>query len=178
MNNLKFLATTLIIVIFSLTGYSQTKELGLRLNNLTDFSFIYKKEKSELKYIRHRFGIVNLGISDVADNKNYNIGLGYAIGIEKRKSINEKLMFIHGFEPQLAANISKNMIVLNPAIGYVLGFQYTINDDFYVSVETIPSLNGNIVIRDNSSNLYSLNAGFNSNFVALTIAYKFNSEAN
>lgn len=181
MNNLKSFVTTLIIVAFSCTGYSQTKELGLRLGNLTDFTFIYKKEKSDNKFFRHRLGSFNLNVLRLSDDDRVLFGMGYAFGIEKRKNINEKLKFVHGIEPQLAVGINSlqgiTIISISPAIGYVLGFQYDINDDFYVSLETIPSIGMNANLVDEGDNLYNFSAGFNSNAVALTIAYRFNSTA-
>lgn len=180
MFRLKILATALIIAICSLNGYAQTKELGLRLGNLTDFTFIYKKEMEANKFVRHRFGFFNSQLVKVGDQESVSFGVGYAIGIEKRKSINDKLLFIHGFEPSLSTNLNHvgdiNVINFRPAIGYVLGFQYNINDAFYVNIETIPSISGNFTFIEENDNTYNINAGFSSNAVALTIAYRFDAK--
>ncbi|MEM9687521.1 MAG: hypothetical protein AAF934_11455, partial [Bacteroidota bacterium] len=61
-----------------------------------------------------------------------------------------------------------------PELGYVLGFQYNFSESFYLNLETIPSLRGILYVdNDGVRDPLVLNVGFNSNAIALTLAYRF-----
>jgi len=182
MNNFKKVTIALLLFIVCSPGaYTQTHEIGLRLSSLNDFDFIYKKKKGEMKYIRHRIGLASVAVGGQSGENNVNVSLAYAIGIENRREINENLMFIHGIEPRLTVNMVNNSSLtrwnIGPGIGYVLGFQYNFEDAFYINLETIPSVVGNFNLRNGSDDMYSVVAGFNSNAIALTLAYRFNSKS-
>ncbi len=182
MKNLtKVIALGWLFLLLAQSSYAQTKEIGARFSGLERFSLIYKKEKKENKYMRARFIIASASLIGVSDNMDLGIQAGFAVGSEKRKAINEKLNFIHGVEPSLLINYSggsntSKAINVSPGIGYVLGFQYSFNEDFYVSLETIPGINGTFSFVENSNNLYGLNLGFNSSVASVTLAYRFNSQ--
>lgn len=168
---------SVLFFTFHLSGFSQTQEIGLRLSSFENFDFIYKKEKAENKLTRYRLGFANIGFTSRNDNESINFQFGFAIGVEKRRAINERLHFIHGIEPafsfSLANNRSNTIWNLQPSLGYVLGFQYDFNEAFYVNVETIPSLDAGISIRDNTENVFAASAGFNSHAISATLAYRF-----
>ena len=176
---------TLAFLMFSVLnqaqGQSRTHELGLRLSGLENFDFIYKRSKDEQRFTRYR---VLLGRGQFASHSNgdaVNIALGLAIGREHRKAIGRNLSFVHGWEPgfNIAASSGSDRtnIFIAPFLGYVLGFHLDISESFYINIETIPSLSGNFRINDGEiSDNYSVDFGFNSNAVALTLAYRFHRE--
>ena len=183
MNKIKQTLTLLTIIILtlmsrSLFGQAENRELGIRLAGFQDFDFIYKKGREENKLTRYRLGFANLDFQNAINNQNFNLSLGFAIGAEERRSIAENLQFIHGLEPTLSLALSTTDDIFNlrirPGIGYVLGFQYNVSDKFYVNIETIPSLSTSFIIDNNGFNdMYSINAGFNSNAIALSLVYQF-----
>lgn len=181
MLNKNYLLSSLLFAAFffafKMGGHAQTKEVGLRLASFENFDFIYKKEKATNKLMRYRLGIANVGFLSQNDNESVSAQFGFAIGVENRNPINEEFYFIHGIEPYfsiaLASSSNNTTWNLLPGVGYVLGFQYNLNEKFYINLETIPSLNVGISLRDNSPDTYAVNAGFNSNAISVTVAYRF-----
>ena len=171
---------TLLILTFLLCSYSSTsaqvRELGIRASGLENFGFIYKKEQKPNSYQRFRIGRINLAWRDLGEESSLATALGFAIGFEKRKAINDELYLIHGFEPSMILALStnsRNLIYdIQPGLGYVLGFQYSFSEKFYINIESIPSIN--LIIRGTkgSSPVYTGNLGFNSNAVSITAAYR------
>lgn len=154
-------------------------EIGLRLPNLQNFGFVYKKQKAPNRYTRHRLAVANFIVENFSsENSRFGIGIGYAIGKEWRKPLGEKIQFIHGPEP--AFNISfdsqggTSRTVLEPTFGYVLGFQLDISDAFYINLETVPSVRLRSVINEGfRTNSHSIIGGFASDALAVTLAYRF-----
>ncbi len=168
------------------TGF---RELGIRFTGLKDFDFIYKKQLAENKYRRVRLVVIDLAGSS---NSNFSIGLGAGWGTEKRKDIGEKIQFIRG--PEFGLSVlgtvnsgtstislenfagsditftnSGNLAVITGSFGYLLGFQYNVNEQFYVNVETIPSLQ----IIGVTSGTVLARAGFNTSAISLSLVYRF-----
>jgi len=181
-HKISILFVLFILVLMDQTTYAQDSprhEIGIRLTGLEDFDFVYKKEKQLNRFFRHRLGLVNLQASGNSNATTWSSGLGYAFGIENRKSINEKLLFIHGFEPRMAVDYSSfegqaQNWAFQIGIGYVLGFHYEFAEAFYVSIEAIPAVT--FTRSKSSQNGFAENnfqAGFSSNAVALTLAYRF-----
>ena len=183
MNNFKKLCLLFAFcfcTIFQTFSQTNQREIGLRFSSLDSFSFIYKKEKSENKFTRFRIGFMGLNYSKSSENNEaFNMQMGIALGLEKRKNINSKLEFIHGWEPYLLVNGnfpegSNYRLQFNPRIGYVLGFQYNFSKHFYVNIETIPSLGARFQLDETGlDNRFALNAGFNTGAVALSVLYRF-----
>ena len=177
----KYVLMAIFIMSFTSNVFSQEKyhELGLRFSDFQDFDFIYKAQKNPNELIRYRLAFTNGGYQKINENTHqFNFNVGFAIGVEKRKSINEKLSFIHGWEPFITVGLNTIDKFTNasfqPGVGYVLGFQYALFESFYVNVETIPSISTNFQVNSNEfSDNFNLNAGFNSNAIALTVAYRF-----
>jgi hypothetical protein len=77
----------------------------------------------------------------------FNFNVGVAVGREKRKSLDDKLVFYHG--PEFAANLSiftaedddVTPILVSPSFGWVFGLQHSFNDRWAMNIETIPSIN-------------------------------------
>jgi hypothetical protein len=161
----------------SLQAQERNHELGIRLSGLQDFDFIYKKSDNGTKFKRYRLAVANVG-AFMAEINDLRFDMAYAQGVEKRRNIGKKVQFIHGWEPgfYVSLNAIGDDFGGNAGIflGYVLGFQYNVSDNFYLNVETIPSLTVGGVFKDSDDDSGLLvNAGFNSNAVALTLAYTF-----
>lgn len=178
---LRSFSVVIVVVVFGTNGHTQdvpNRELGIRLTGLEDFDFVYKKENRIDQYYRHRLGLFNIGFNDLGDERLWDFGLGYAFGIENRKAINKKLKFIHGFEPRVRFSYATNTFRskgwnFQLGLGYILGFQYDFADSFYVNIETIPALTYSRSSPNGNKTINSFNAGFSSNVVALTLAYRF-----
>ena len=172
-----FLVLVFLYVLPSLQAQDRKHELGIRLSGLQSFDFIYKKSDNATKFKRYRLAVADMG-AFLAESNEISMFLSYAQGLEKRKNIGKNVQFIHGWEPGFSVGFRSigDDLTGNASIfmGYVLGFQYTFSENFYVNVETIPSLTVGGVFTDNDddSGLF-VNAGFNSSAVALTLAYTF-----
>ena len=161
-----------------------SREFGLRMNGLADFDFIYKKKIGQDKFRRYRIGFTNFHFSSTGSNRSYDLAFGIAAGNEKRRGIAEKLSFINGFEiianatftRQEASSEHINQFAFSPGAGLVLGFQYDISEKFYINIETIPTVNANLTFRENpSKDSYGISGDFNSNAIALSLVYMFQS---
>lgn len=158
----------LVITTFSQSVHAQnnTRETGLRLGpNGSDF--IFKKEKGENRFSRKRLGLNNLGIFG---SDNFVASLNFAIGLEKRKSIDEKLWLIKGWEPGIGFASVSDRSSIRPGLGYILGFQYDVSDIFYVNMEVRPSIS--VDLGDGASESLIIDAGLNSS-AAISVVYRF-----
>ncbi|HKK79382.1 MAG TPA: hypothetical protein VJ933_07115 [Phaeodactylibacter sp.] len=175
--------TLVLLLSLSLQAHSQTsdstswREMGLRLSGVDNLDFIYKKQLGENRYKRIRLLFSDLQFRRLNDTNLFNASLGGALGWEKRRTIAEKVQFLHGWEPflNLSFNSTNDRFGLNTilGVGYVLGFQLTVSEQFYVALETIPSLSINLNAGEAASDAVAVGAGFNSNAVALTLVYRF-----
>lgn len=166
-------------IIFSpkAEGQMSLREVGIRTSDFKSVTAIYKKEKAPNVFIRYRFAFANFQYAASKERDNvFNTAIGFAVGKERRKELTDRLDFFHGWEPsaRLYLSASKNDISLSvrPTLGYVLGVQFEIADHFLLAMETIPSIVGNISTY-NTDRMLTLNAGFNSNAVSMTLAYQF-----
>ena len=162
----------LLLPILLLTGSlhgQKMQEFGLTLSSFDSFGVIYKKQlKKETRYLRVSGANVNylsFG-SDVL-----NIQIGASVGWENRKALNKKFKFIHGFEIGTAigfGNLSNDLILqVAPSVGYILGGQYQLNDDFYVNLEIVPRVQATFFTLD--APIIQING--NSNLATLSIVY-------
>lgn len=172
-----FLVLVFLHVLPSLQAQERQHELGLRLSGLQDFDFIYKKSDNGIKFKRYRLAVGDVYLV-LRESNQMNFNLAYAQGIEKRKNIGKNVQFIHGWEPGLYVSLNSQGDNFNGTagvfIGYVLGFQINIGEHFYVNLEAIPSLRVADLFSDNDDDTgLVVNAGFDSNAVALTLSYTF-----
>ena len=173
---------------------SKKREIGLRFtsinfNGTNNFNVVYKKQKrtNENKYMRYRAMFIDISFKDHENPQAISSiqGIfGLAIGVEKRKVINEKFKFVHGWEfacfmnnsHQFSPNNPDNYsLLINPSIGYVIGCQYDIKNNFCLNLELIPSLYNTTTISD-KHDVFLTSSSFNFNFTsnaALSIMYKF-----
>ena len=151
------------------------------MTSFNDFSAIYKKEKSPGKFMRYRFLVARANYNAVEKRSDaFNSSFGFAIGKERRKVLTEKLSFLHGLEPSILFELSVTRnsynTVVQPILGYVLGIQYQLASNFFLALETIPSLRGSFSIdKENGINKsFAINANLSSNTVAMSLVYRFN----
>ena len=157
------------------------REIGIRFSDFTNFGILYKKKKEENKFRRIRLGLANVAFDSNQGRQNFSLSSSVAIGIEKRKAISERFHFITGTEFLGSLNVSLNQnsanVLVIPGVGFVLGFQYAISDRFYVSLETIPSVNVRFGFdEDGFQEDLKVTAGFSSRAAALNLVYQFRSK--
>ncbi len=189
-----FLTTCFSTLSAQDTAAVRMHEVGLQISNfnLEDFGLVYKVQRltNENRYMRYRLVFSNVGFvsQQDGDDTDFNLGLGGAIGFERRHALGERVQFLQGPEFSVGfshSNFNQQFIEftttsVNAGIGYILGLQYNINEKFYINLETIPALsfsyntsrqeNGN---QKSTNNTTSLNANFNSESIALTLAFRF-----
>jgi len=130
----------LLMLSFVLNANAQSKsrEVGIKTYNLTNYSILLKKEKKPNRYRRYSASF-NM---NVKSNLLLTNSVGFSLGFEKRKSLTNNFEFIHGINPGIHINssFSNALSSITPSIrmGYILGFQYAINKQFTIGVETIP----------------------------------------
>lgn len=178
-----FYTTLILLLSLSLQAYGQTTdstnwlEMGLRLRGVDNLDFIYKKQVGENRYKRIRLLFSDLEFRRLNDTNLFSASLGGALGWEKRRTVAEKVQFLHGWEPflNLSFNATDEQFGLSTTlgVGYVLGFQLMVSEQLYAALETIPSLNVNFNAGEAAPDSVALGAGFNSNAVALTLVYRF-----
>lgn len=156
------------------------EEIGVRLISLQDFDLIYKKELKNGNYRRIRLASINFGLSSTDNTQTvlFSAGVAVAIGCEKRVAVADKLVFHHGWEPGIALGFTTvedfNQLMVNPFIGYVLGFQLSVSESFTLGLEVTPSAQVSYSVRNSRfSNSFRANVGFNSGAVGLTATYRF-----
>ncbi len=185
-----YLLPLLLIAAFG-TVHAQTpmnREIGLRssVDNPLSAGFIYKKQLAENHYRRYRLGFANATINVQSPYPSNRFSLGTAIGTEFRKSLDDRLQFIHGPEISLSLSIAsarefnsttpENYTLFSPQLGfgYVLGVQYNFSSKWYVSLEAIPSISVSTTYGfPMATPVYAIYADFNSHNVGLTGAYRF-----
>jgi len=179
-------STLLFILIIGLAlghkaqAQSGYREVGTRFNSFDNFGVIYKKERAENSLTRYNLAVLNLGLTEGSRFDGYSFGAQFGMGWEKRKQIEEKLKFIHGFSPAISFNSSKltnfdnenSSTTISLELGYILGLQYDISENLYVNVEVVPGLR-----VSNSSqfdgDFWTFNLGGGTQNAAITLAYRF-----
>ncbi len=202
--SLLFFSFFLLLATTTSAQEQQVHEIGLRMGGLNSFGFIYKKQTDENRYRRYRIGSfsaqydrsntsLNTPEEDELADREVDLSFGFGMGFEKRRRITDKLVFIHGWAPQISTRFLEINREVNDenrpelsrfdasfSIGYILGFQMPLSDHFQVSIETIPSL-GFTYIRskrknESTINYYNTDLGFNANFVSLSVMYRFSTD--
>lgn len=162
-------------------GYSQDgggnqRELGARFSSLNDFDFIYKKQRSENKYLRLGLARITNSSAFVDGSTLTTTNLGVSIGLEKRIPIAKKLKFFRGPVASLSGSAQflsgRDIYNVNIGLNYVLGIMYEINDIFYVGADTAPGFN--VTYGDNgATESWTTFLGFNSQALSFTLAVRF-----
>ena len=179
----KILIVYLLISLFNLSTIGAQKydavlkrEVGIRMPGLTNFDFIYKKPRGGNKFKRLRIIYTDISVYDLEDvSGSFSFGLTY--GWEKRKPLKDQLSLIRGWEiiGGVGGRIRNDVVdwSFTPGIGFVLGFQYDLNENFVVNLEIIPSLRSRITEYNDEIDVSNLSLNMNTNDVALGFLYRF-----
>jgi hypothetical protein len=113
---------------------------GFNFDGVTSFSGFYKKEIRENTYRRwgFLFGSLNMGFQ--SEEFLFNTAAGLSVGREKRKRLDDKLLFYQGPSFSLIGFVNSNQFGINPGFGWVVGLQHNLNDRWSVNLETTPSV--------------------------------------
>ncbi len=188
---LKQLLWCLLICCFNqVQAQDKAHEIGVRFSGFNNFSLIYKKQKTENRFMRHRLFSISLLFNSDPEADVF-ARVGYAFGIEKRKKINENFSFFHGFEPftnisftnrevardtSLAPLDNNNALNITLGLGYVLGCRYELSKALSLSIEAVPNLSSTYFFdKDDLNRNFRISFGFNSIFANITLGYKFDS---
>lgn len=142
------------------------RELGVGVRNFSeDFSLIYKKQVGDEKYYRYEG---NLNLAYQQDILILNMSVLFAL--ENRKYLSEKLKFVRG--PGLGLSlllVSEEASVnrISPSFNYQLGFQYDINENFYVGGSTFPGIFVSFIDENDSPFGLGLNANLSAQVSAI-----------
>lgn len=197
--NQKILCLTLlaICIVLSLNGQSnqeKIKDIGLNFSSLSNFGIRYKKSRDDLRFFRLTLVTINgFNFKSVPDsmgsNKN-SFGLGFNIGYEKRKSINNKFSIYSGLDFLTSFNSQMTNVVydkikfekrsISLGVGYVIGCTFRINEDISISTEIIPSI---VFTNEKLTNTVGkektdltnngLTYGFSNSGASITLSYRF-----
>lgn len=152
-------------------------EIGTRFSSFDDFGVIYKKQTDENRYTRYNLAFTNIGVTTGNLTTAFNGGVGFGMGWEKRNELSEKLQFVHGFNPSASVNhtdAGNGVTAIGLSLGYILGVQYNVSSEIYVSIEAVPSLTvTGLIPGGEQSSTFNFNVGGNSQNAALTVAYRF-----
>lgn len=180
---LGFLGLAFLPSMSSAQDSKPAREVGLQFNTVDlsggGFSAFYKKQKKENVYRRIRFfsGSFSLGVAN--EEFNFSVSAGAAMGREKRKALDSKLVFYQG--PEFSAsfkvtslNETESQVYIIPGFGWVLGLQHSFNDRWAVNMETTPNVSVYFYANTNNEDyrLLSINGDF-SNTVSLGLVRKF-----
>lgn len=160
---------------FNLTAQTGAKELGIRFTSLDRYDLLYKKEVGENTYRRYGLAFLNISYinSDGFDAGSLNIG--GSIGRERRRQLSDRVNFAHGLQLSLSGGIAgagdNLQVFVTPGLGYLLGFQYNVSDQFYIGVEVIPETSFQLTFGEITTG--ALRAGLSTSGVGLTAVYRF-----
>jgi hypothetical protein len=150
-----YLLTTLVLCLFlnnSLQAQSgkAKREVGLQFSSLNfnggSFGAFLKKEKKENVYRRVSFASGNIQLNLVEEETQFNFNAGIAIGEERRKQLDEKLLFFQG--PEFSLNVGlfttedddATAVTITPGFGWVFGLQHSFNKLWAINIETVPAV--------------------------------------
>lgn len=186
MNKLIIIFISLVLSQTLLAQYSSTssdlsQEIGVRFTGFDDFNLIYKKQRSDSRFLRHRVAVLNGNLRKNAGERT--IDLAYAFGIESRKAIRNGVSFYTG--PDILINTRYqstknqttderlNRLNLIPAFGWILGFMVEPVDRMIISIELIPSTTLVYSTTNYTEDDYTFSFGLNTNLTALSLVYRF-----
>ena len=189
LDNMWRIKWSLLILLLSQAGYgqsdyiSETKgahELGLSFSGFDDFNLLYKRDN--VKGFRDRHRIIQGDIGYNSNNRDIDLGLGYAYGRERDKGLAENLDFYHGPELSLFGSYSNALNTIGdrgyvmrlvPSLAYVLGVRLALSDKCYIAAEVLPAFRTTLVVRDGDLTNFETGVSLNSNSTSLALMYRF-----
>lgn len=187
---MKYLFTFLALIMFLCThkiSAQQQHEIGIRLHSLNNYGVMYKKQQTKQQWTRLRLMFTDTDVLFFDGYNRIDFTVDVAYGWEKRKVINERLTFLHGFEPRLSFSLllegdprveheqnSRNECRLSPALGYILGGQLRLKNQFFIYVEIIPAISSAFRFqKGNNAFFTSLSLNANSSNASIGFIYRF-----
>lgn len=186
------------LLLSAQTATSQ-KEIGLQFRNLNSFGFNYKTGTSTALW---RFTAIGLSGQNqkysTSDQTNKSTSNGFSVGVGKewRKPLNTKLEMRWGLDLAFGYDSHKQSFeytsspgsinrldkqtIYSPGVNFVFGFNYLISKEFILGAEILPFVNyrfGKSKTDQNGTatdiDVSQFTGGFDTNSVALTLAYRF-----
>lgn len=167
------------------------KEIAASNLSLSGANLIYKKQVKHNTYRRWNFGFNRFSFAKGQTFKSLNYNLGLSGGNENRKKVFDHFSFIYGGQLGISSfgflsktettlNSFKNQnIRFNPYYAYLLGAIYHIKPNFYIGVETLPSLAIELTYNRTDSNIPKKELDFtgidlySNGYLGFTVGYQF-----
>lgn len=167
------------------------KEIAASNLSLSGANLIYKKQVKENVYRRWNFEFNRFYFSKVEPNRLVNFKFGLSGGKENRKKAFDRFSLIYGGQVGLSAYglfsktenqtmTYKNQTVrINPYYAYLFGAIYHIKPNFYIGVETLPSLAIELTYTKSNNNSPEKKFDFtgvdlySNGYLGFTVGYQF-----
>lgn len=171
-----------IFLVYLASAQDYQREVGLSTSSDLNFQAIYKKQRSENKFLRWDFGQVSSSFYKNQNSEEFNFSLGLSMTWEKRKMMGERTFLLHGVITSVSysfeslddsINDSRNTNSLGMGIGYLLGVAYQFSDQFYLAAELSPMLRGSFLFLEDLDPRYTLNLRGQSSLVRIVLVHQF-----
>ena len=122
------------------------KEMGVRVDMKGDLGFTYLKHKNENQAFRFRTVSTGLTLPNVAYSNfsfvrgNLALGVGGAFAFLKKKKLDDKFTYYHGWEPFLGSYLTINHFGVYIGIGHTFGLTYDLSEKFNLNMEFVPNV--------------------------------------
>lgn len=177
------IATMAIGLSFSNSTFAQStettiehkREIGVRTTNFNTLDLVYAFHTKANRMVRLRAGQFHFNVN----SGNINTRLSLAVGFQRYKTIDDKFSFYHGFEPALFnTTFGNDLPEYNSSqlrLGYMIGFNFDLNEKLKLYVETIPNLYYNYTFIEGNPNTNSSTLGLSSSsqLLGFGLNYKF-----
>lgn len=161
------------------TENKPVREVGFGTYNLSNnFALIYKKELEENKYRRYdaSVGFMYANLSSGSNDEVSIASFSFTLSTENRRYLNDKFKFVHGlFYGVHISSTSQNdqsTVRLGPNVGYQLGVQYDINEQFYIGATTFPGIRTELSFSEGEVWFSGVNLSF-SPTAEVSLLYRF-----
>lgn len=197
----------LLIFIISISSFAQKtdkiNEFGITTKGLSNFGITYRfgTEKSVWRINAvSSDGTFRLNNFDNRDYSENNFAVGFELGKENRTKLSDKFELRHGLDLGFHFRTIKNESVENtgkiindftshsyrPILNAVLGFNFVFSPSLLLGAEIQPGVSyelRNVRSYNQITNEYEtqnqkyINYGFSSNFIRLSVVYRFKKQA-
>jgi len=157
-------------------GLVTSASMGIMYGPVLDARPIYKWGKSIARVSTIRAERTYMNYSRYQDNNYFSVSSGFFAGQEWRKSITDRLYFLHGPEIGMYYSSSINYTNIAPSLRYQFGALYQVNERFNIALSTPMSFTTSFGKSDGAWNQSAFNIGlFNENNL-LTLTYVFKNQ--
>lgn len=134
----------------ALLAYS--REVAVRVAGLERFELIYKERIRATRY--NRLSLLGLAGDFVPEEDAINFAIGVTFGPEYRRSLDAATYMAHGPQLEMTVGYSRedfrNILLLRPGLGYLIGIHHTLSDRFSIGLEIVPVLRYEYIEDTNS----------------------------